>query len=66
MRKKEYALYKGNECLGIGTIKELAQKFNVKEKTISFYSSPAYLKRREKSRLNNYKVAVKIESDIDE
>lgn len=60
-KKREYALYKGDECLGIGTIKELAQKFNVKEKTISFYSSPAYLKRREKSRLNNYKVVIKLD-----
>lgn len=66
MRKKEYALYKGDECLGIGTKKALAQKFNVKEKTISFYSSSAYLKRCEKAHLNNYKVVVKIESDIDE
>lgn len=60
-RKKEYALYKGDECLGIGTRKELAQKFNLKEKTISFYSSPTYLKRHEKSRLNNYKVVVKLD-----
>ena len=33
---KEYALYKGEECLAIGTIKEIAKKMNVKERTIYF------------------------------
>ena len=43
---KEYALYKGEECLAIGTRKDLAKQFNVKLKTIDFYKSPAYLKRK--------------------
>ncbi len=29
---KEYAIYKDEECLAIGTIKELAKKLKVKEK----------------------------------
>lgn len=41
----EYALYKGDELLGIGTAKELAKMHGVKEKTIYFYTSPVYKKR---------------------
>ena len=47
---KEYALYKGEECLAIGTIKEIAKKMNVKEKTIYFYTMPTYKRRCRKSK----------------
>lgn len=50
MAKKEYALYKGEECLGIGTLKELAKKFNVDIKTMYFYTTPTYKKRCKKSK----------------
>lgn len=45
MRVKEYALYKGEELLGMGTIRELAEKFNVKTTTLYYYRTPTYLKR---------------------
>lgn len=61
-RQKEYALYKGDTCLAIGTIEELAKKFNVQKKTLHFYKAPAHLKRAQKSRKGNYRVLV----DIDE
>ncbi|AHN22712.1 hypothetical protein [Lysinibacillus varians] len=41
----EYALYKGDELLSVGTIKELAEQFKVGERTIFFYMSPTYKKR---------------------
>ena len=44
-REKNYALYRGEKFLGIGTKKELAELLNVKVKTISFYGTPAYKKR---------------------
>lgn len=47
---KVYAMYKGEECLGIGTIKELAAQFNVKIKTIKFYTTPTYKKRVKKAK----------------
>ena len=43
-----YAMYKGEECLGIGTIKELAEMLNVNIKTIKFYLTPTYKKRCKK------------------
>lgn len=41
----EYALYKGDELLKIGTVDELAQFKNVKRETILFYTSEAYRQR---------------------
>ena len=41
----EYALYKGDELLSIGTIKELAEGFEVGERTIKFYMTPTYKNR---------------------
>ena len=47
---KIYAMYKGEECLGIGTLKELAKELNVKEDTIRFYTTPTYKRRVKKSK----------------
>ena len=47
---KEYALYKGEDCLAIGTIKEIAEKMNVKYRTILFYTMPTYKRRCKKSK----------------
>lgn len=49
-KAKEYALYKGEDCLAIGTIKEIAEKRKVKYRTILFYTMPAYKKRCKKSK----------------
>lgn len=43
--KKEYALYKGEECLAIGSIKEIAEQLKVQVRTIYFYTTKAYKKR---------------------
>ena len=42
---KEYALYKGDKLLAMGTKKEIAKQLGVKPRTIYFYSHPAYAKR---------------------
>ena len=59
-RKKEYALYIGDDLIGIGTVTELAELTNVKEKTIYFYQTPVYKKRRSKS-TRKCRTLVKIE-----
>lgn len=41
----EYALYKGEELLKIGTLDELAEFRKVKRETIFFYATPSYRKR---------------------
>ena len=57
---KEYALYKGEELLAIGTKRELAEKFNVKESTITFYMTPTKLKR---NKGNNCRVVVALDQE---
>ena len=48
---KEYALYKGDELLAFGTIKEISDQLKIKEKTLHYYKTPSYIKRTsEKSR----------------
>lgn len=42
---KEYALYKGDKLLDIGTLKFLSEKFKVKIKTLLFYQTPTQKKR---------------------
>lgn len=61
LKKKEYALYKGEKLVMIGTLDEIAKAQGVKRRTILFYQSPAYLKRHEKSHIGNYKVLVKLD-----
>lgn len=65
--EKIFALYKGEEFIGIGTAKELAVKRNVKPGFIRYLSTPAN-KRRIANRKNNNKpskalISVKIEEE---
>jgi DNA-binding CsgD family transcriptional regulator len=41
----EYALYKGDELLAIGTVREIADQVGVTEKTVIHYGTPTYKKR---------------------
>lgn len=40
----EYALYKGDDLLVMGTIAEIAQFTGAKQNTIRFYGTPTYKK----------------------
>lgn len=61
-KRKEYALYKGDQFVDIGTLKDLAKKLNVNEKTIQYYSTPSHLKRCQKfNGSDNYLVVVKLD-----
>lgn len=59
MSKSIYAIYKGDEFLDLGTVEEMAKKFNVRKQTITFWASPANTKRVGK----NGKVAVRIDDN---
>ena len=60
----EYALYDGEEILGIGTAKELAELTGVKEQTIRFYSTNSYKERLAED--SRSLVVVKIEYEEEE
>lgn len=44
-KQLEYALYKGDELLAIGTLREISKKRGVLPETIRFYQSRAYKSR---------------------
>ncbi len=52
MAKAEYALYKGDKFIDIGTADELAKKRNVSKRMIYYLSTPTY-KRKLKKRKKN-------------
>lgn len=41
----DYALYKGDDLLAIGTMKEIAEQMGVKYRTIMYYKTPSQSKR---------------------
>ncbi len=56
---KEYALYKGDRFIDIGTKEYLANLLNVRKETIEFYASPTQLKRNK----DNGYVVIRIDDD---
>jgi len=58
-KPKVWALYKGEDLLSMGTVKEIAKDMDVDERTIHFYKTPTYL-RRDKG---NRRVLVSLEEE---
>lgn len=62
MQVKEYALYKGDELLAMGTKREIAEQLGVSPSTVGYYGTPVYSKnqrkRKEIGRTMKYKVIV--------
>lgn len=60
MRKpREYALYKGDEFIDLGTIKEMSKRLGMAQNTLRFYSSPTQSKR---IKSNGY-IVIRIEGE---
>ncbi|GLC88676.1 helix-turn-helix transcriptional regulator [Lysinibacillus piscis] len=57
---KDYALYKGDQMIAIGTVNEIAKERGVKPETIRYYMSGAY-QRRSNSKVNNRLQLIKLE-----
>lgn len=60
---KEYALYKGDEFITIGTIDEIAERMGVKKKTIAHYKTPTYLRKIERRKSGGGNSMVLIDLD---
>lgn len=56
---KEFACYKGDEFIAIGTIKELAEKTGYAESTLRFCTHPASRRRNNGNRL----IVIQVEED---
>ena len=59
MRASCYAIYKGDEFIDLGTLKELGEKLGIKPNTVYFYSTPTY-KKRIKGPENKRLIVIKI------
>ena len=59
---KEYAVYKSDKLLGIGTLEELAEKFNVRPRTVKDWSCPSYYEKGAGGR----KIAILLDDDDDD
>lgn len=42
MQVKEYALYKGEQLLAMGTKREIAEQLGVSPSTVGYYGTPVY------------------------
>ena len=58
----DYALYKGDKFLDLGTIKYLSKKYHIEEKTLRYYGMPTGINRAGK---NGY-IVIKIEENNNE
>lgn len=64
IRKRfEYALYKGDKLLSIGTTKEIAEELGLKEGTIKHYQTPSYKRNANKRTPNKAGITVLIKLD---
>lgn len=62
---KEYALYKGDELLAIGTIPEIAKELGLKKDTVAYYKTQAYQNRlKRRNALNgNVRILISLEDE---
>lgn len=59
----EYALYKGEELLSIGTIPEIAKELGVKRETVAYYKTKAYSNRLKRRNALNGNVRILVSLD---
>lgn len=61
----EYALYKGEDLLCVGTVREIAEEMGVTEKTVYWWNTPTNKVKRaaKKKATNNRKYLIRIEDD---
>ncbi|MDA3769190.1 hypothetical protein PF616_01690 [Streptococcus thermophilus] len=50
MQVKEYALYKGEEIIAMGTKSEIAKKLGISVHSVDHYGTPAYARRTSESK----------------
>lgn len=60
---KEYALYKGENLLAMGTLNEIARALGVQERTIAYYKTQAYQNRLKRRNALNGNVRVLVSLD---
>lgn len=57
------AVYQGEEMLAIGTLVELMDELNLKQKTLEYYTTPAHQRRIDERKSNNARIAFWLDDD---
>lgn len=62
----DYAIYKGEEIIFVGNVREIAEKFNVRKETVRFWNSPANKRRLASRKGGNSQgiLAIRIEDEL--
>lgn len=58
--EQEFAVYKGDKLLAIGTMEEVTQELGYNKDYISWLASPSAARRMEESKPKNRKIAVRL------
>ena len=64
-KRWQYAMYKGEDLLSIGTAKEICNEMNISYKTFQFYRTNHYKKIVKNSRLKNRRIIIRIDKGED-
>ena len=64
-KRWQYAMYKGEDLLSIGTAKEICKEMNISYKTFQFYRKNNYKKIVKNSRLKNRRIIIRIDKGED-
>lgn len=56
----QYAMYKGDKCLAVGTSKEICKQLNISIKTFQYYRSKAYSDRVKNRKGCNYREIIRL------
>ena len=59
----EYAMYKGENILSIGTTKEICEEMGISIKTFQYYRTKAYKERLKNRKVKNARIIIKIEKE---
>lgn len=62
----EYAIYRGDTFLFIGTLKECAKRLDIQEASINFWTTPSGKKKFEATRNQEAMTAVKLKGGEEE
>ena len=64
--KTEYALYKGENLLSIGTMEEIAREVGTSVENVKYYNTNAYKRKLAKRKRGcNHRILVELENDED-
>ena len=65
-KRWQYAMYKGEECLAIGSAKEICEEMGISIKTFWHYRTGAYKKRIANRKARNYRTIIRIDTEDEE